>query len=399
MSSTAPPVTGELDLAALNRVGGVDLDAAFTVRILTALGFGLEDAGDDRWRVTVPSWRQFDFEPDPSGEVYPAYFYEEVLRHHGFEPITATLPTVHEPDIGSSAGHRLRERLRGYLSAAGLAETVTYTFYDQEADRRYPGLSREPEPLRLANALSEQYEILRRSMLPNLVDGALFNQRRGASVVRLFEIGHLFPGSGSGREAEEIEALGLVVGGALGSPWEGRRELDFFDLKGTVEGLGAAFGRTLDFRPLELAGFVAGTGAEIRVGDEMFGYLGQIEAEEAVFPLFAAELAAQPLATDWTPEVATPSRYPGVSMDLTLTHSIALPWSELASEVRVNRPADLLDFGLKDRYRGEGVPEGAVNTTIYFRYGSDERSLTQDEVNERHHALAAHLEDRFGWSA
>ena len=85
-------------------------------------------------------------------------------------------------------------------------------------------------------------------------------------------------------------------------------------------------------------------------------------------------------------------------MDLTLTHSIALPWSELASEVRVNRPADLLDFGLKDRYRGEGVPEGAVNTTVYFRYGSDERSLTQDEVNERHHALAAHLEDRFGWS-
>jgi phenylalanyl-tRNA synthetase beta subunit len=57
----------------------------------------------------------------------------------------------------------------------------------------------------------------------------------------------------------------------------------------------------------------------------------------------------------------------------------------------------LLEFELKDRYTGEGVPAGAVNTTLAFLYGSRERSLTQDEVNARQEALAAHLRARFGW--
>ena len=38
-----------------------------------------------------------------------------------------------------------------------------------------------------------------------------------------------------------------------------------------------------------------------------------------------------------------------------------------------------------------------MNTTITFLYNSPERSLTQEEVNERQLALAAELERRFGW--
>ena len=46
---------------------------------------------------------------------------------------------------------------------------------------------------------------------------------------------------------------------------------------------------------------------------------------------------------------------------------------------------------------GEGVPAGAVNTTITFSYNAGDRSMTQDEVNERQLALAAELRRRFGW--
>ena len=41
------------------------------------------------------------------------------------------------------------------------------------------------------------------------------------------------------------------------------------------------------------------------------------------------------------------------------------------------------------------VPQGAVNTTITFRYGASDRSLTQEEVNERHLAVSGALEARF----
>ncbi|MBZ0088911.1 MAG: hypothetical protein K8H90_00890 [Thermoanaerobaculia bacterium] len=53
-------------------------------------------------------------------------------------------------------------------------------------------------------------------------------------------------------------------------------------------------------------------------------------------------------------------------------------------------------FRLKDRYQGAGVPAGAVATTITFDYHAGERTLAQDEVNERQASLAARLERRFG---
>jgi hypothetical protein len=87
-----------------------------------------------------------------------------------------------------------------------------------------------------------------------------------------------------------------------------------------------------------------------------------------------------------------------------ITRATGLPGSIRASgpggvslALRGLRVEDLLQVGLKVRYEGEGVPTGAVNTTIYFLYNSADRSLTQDEVNARHEAVRRRLTDRFGW--
>ena len=96
-------------------------------------------------------------------------------------------------------------------------------------------------------------------------------------------------------------------------------------------------------------------------------------------------------------KVRPPSRFPGIEVDSTLTHASTIRWEELAAAIEQAAVADLVESGLKDRYEGEGVPEGAVNTTIFFRYNATERSLTQEEVNERHQQLVGELEDAFGW--
>jgi phenylalanyl-tRNA synthetase beta subunit len=94
-------------------------------------------------------------------------------------------------------------------------------------------------------------------------------------------------------------------------------------------------------------------------------------------------------------EVAPPPRLPGISADLTLTHPVELAWSELARAIASLAAAPLAGFRLKERYQGAGVPAGAVATTIAFDYHGGDRTLTQEEVNERHAALAAELERRF----
>ena len=74
-----------------------------------------------------------------------------------------------------------------------------------------------------------------------------------------------------------------------------------------------------------------------------------------------------------------------------------IPWWEIESEIARTRSVDLMSFGLKDRYLGEGVPAGAVNTTLYFLYNASDRSLTQEEVNQQTEAIRQQLEDSLGW--
>jgi phenylalanyl-tRNA synthetase beta subunit len=124
-----------------------------------------------------------------------------------------------------------------------------------------------------------------------------------------------------------------------------------------------------------------------------------VDGEETPFPLFAAELF---LSAIWlSPRaggaVELPPRLPGVAADLTITHPAGVAWREIAAVVESAAVPDLRWFGLKERYVGPGVPEGAVNTTIAFLYNAEARSLTQEEVNERQARLAAVLAERCGW--
>jgi phenylalanyl-tRNA synthetase beta chain len=183
----------------------------------------------------------------------------------------------------------------------------------------------------------------------------------------------------------------------VGSPWQREMDLDLFDLKGTIEALAADFGVHLEVRPADLPGLLAGSSAELLRDGQLVGWLGRVEEEEG-YPLYVAELATAALAGG-NPSLAIviPSRYPGVSADFTLTHSLETPWAEIDRAIRERQPLDLVSWDLKVRYRGQGVPEGAVNTTISFFYNARERSLTQEEVNARQLGLNQELERRFGW--
>ncbi|HEX9944314.1 MAG TPA: phenylalanine--tRNA ligase subunit beta [Thermoanaerobaculia bacterium] len=390
---------GRLDLAKLDAFAGVDIPAADAERWLTGLGFGVERNGGRVWNVTVPSWRYFDFEPrsEPPHEVYPQDLYEEVLRIHGYDAIPAALPAIPGADAPRPENQVRRERIRRLLAAAGYAEAITFAFLDPAADAAFPSLRPEAKPIRLANALSEQYSVLRRSLVANLVETARFNQRRGLAAVRTFEIATVFFDHPGAELPDQPEHVGLVCGGRLGDPWEREVDLDLFDLKGAVEALADAFCVRLEVRPAELPGLLAGNSAEMLRGGRVVGFLGRVEAEEG-YPLYVAEIETEAFAGgDVSLEVTLPSRFPGISADFTLTHALETLWAEIDRAIAERRPADLVSWKLKNRYRGPGVPEGAVNTTIAFHYNARERSLTQEEVNDRQTALNQELERRFGW--
>lgn len=393
-----PPATvaWRLETGALSRFAGTEIDDAEIERILKGLGFAPRAAGDGVWAGEVPSWREADFEPRRGRGAPVAYaqdLYEEVLRHVGFARIPATLPAIGGVDAGHQEDHDRAMRVRRLLAAGGYAESIHFAFQDGVSDEGYPVVERVGEAVTLANPLSERYAVLRRSLVPNLAQAAEFNARRGASGVRLFEVGHLFPGG----EAAEIEAVAWVAGGVVGGPWDRPREADLFDVKGIGEMLAGQLGlATPESEAAELPGVVPGTGARWLLDGEAVGWFGRLASAAAPFALFVAELALDRLPRGAaTSSVIAPPRLPGIDADLTLTHPLSVDWHELSSAIRDALQPPLVGFSLKERYRGAGVPAGAVATTITLEYHGGERSLTQEEVNERQRELAAELERRF----
>jgi phenylalanyl-tRNA synthetase beta chain len=385
----------------LDAFAGSRFDRGDLLRWFRGLGLAIENDAAETWNVRVPGWRRFDLERAED-------LYEEAMRIRGLASIAPALPPIYGSDGPETSDQRRRRLIRQHLVGQGFAETVQYAFVSREEDAHYPvpsldgapakdGRARAAAggdgPIELANPLSERYSVLRRSMIPGLVDTARFNQRRGAGAVRLFEIGNVFL-------AEEVESLGVVLGGSAGTPWDGAREADLFELKGVVDSLLEAFAAAVEIRRAELPGVLSGTGAELyRSSGEWAGWFGRLDDESPV-ALFAAELFCRALGDGAAvPRAVIPSRFPGVAADLTLTHSIEVPWAAIARAISDAAPAELQEFGLKDRYLGEGVPAGAVNTTVSFRYNAPDRSLQQEEVNARQAEIATLLERRFGWPA
>lgn len=396
---------GTLEAERLNAFVGRTIEGDEVERTLRGLGFAVA-ARAGGWRVEAPSWRYYDLHPGAGGrggageEIYEADLFEEVLRIHGFDDVPSTVPTASGPDAGRSPEFDRRLRLRERLAACGLAEAINYGFYGPEADARFPAWGPAGGAISLDNPLSALYAVMRRSILPGLLDNALYNLRRGAAAVRLFEVGHVFA-LGADGDPREAEVLGLVLGGVVGEPWDGQRRLDLFDLKGVVESLAEAFRLGLVFEPAEIVGMVPGTGARIAVAgrpDEAVGFSGQVDDPDARVPLVAAQIQVGSLgAVPIAHPVELPSRYPGIEMDLTLTHPAEVSWREIAQTVRTRAPEHLVGFGLKDRYAGQGVPAGAVNTTMTFSYVARDHSLTSEEVQRAQSELADALEQRHGW--
>ncbi|MDX1632116.1 MAG: phenylalanine--tRNA ligase subunit beta, partial [Thermoanaerobaculia bacterium] len=385
------PARIHLDPGRLDRFAGTGISTDETRRCLVSLGFDPEATEEaSGWAVEVPSWRRFDV-------LEEADLMEEVLRVVGFDRIPAELPAVEGPDALELPSHRVRRSIQDHLAACGHAEAISYAFYGEEEDSLCRPWSDRGEAVGLSNPLSERYDRMRRTLIPGLVSAARFNRRRDREAVALFELGHVF-WRGEDDEPREVEHVGLVSGGRLGTPWEGSVELDFHDLKGVAGSLLSRLGLDTTMVPAEIPGLVEGAAAEWRNPDgRRIGVLGRLDEEDPLYPLFVAEIALPAAgAVSRGRTVELPSRHPGITMDVTLTHSKDVLWREISRTVTEAEVPDLAFFGLKDRYEGEGVPEGFVNTTITFRYQAGDRSLTQEEVNRRQERLTRLLTERYG---
>ncbi len=207
----------------VKQLGGVDVAPEKIKNILEILGFEVSDKNGG-WDAVVPPWRY-----DVVGE---ADLVEEVLRINGFDEIPS-VPMERDTVLPHGAVNLAQERraqARRALAARGLTEAVTFSFLPKAQAEIFGGV---PDSIHLVNPISADLDVMRSSILPNLITAAGRNADRGISDVALFEVGPQY--AGVNPTDQVIVAAGIRAGNAGSRNWaEQLRAVDVFDAKADV---------------------------------------------------------------------------------------------------------------------------------------------------------------------
>lgn len=365
------------------------------IRILTGLGF--ERVGEGSFRV--PSWR-VDVEQEED-------LVEEVARHTGYDKIASELPPSNSS--GEYQPNEMKQRsLRRALNAFGYDEAISLSFIQQDARfELIPSLANhEHDQPQLANPIIEDAAWMRSTLLPGLLSAVRHNFNHGIRDVRLFEIGRIFTILKAGELPQETLALALVAtGGALEADRaQAERELDFFDLKGAVEGAVDWMNLSpLSFAQTSVRHLRPGQSASIKSGDgTAIGTIGRLAESVATSykfrqPVYVLELDLGALLNGPAKliQYSPLPRYPSVTRDISLLVNRNVALDEIVATVQNEQVSDCRSVKLVGTFEGGNVPPSKRSVTLRLEYRSDERTLRDEEVEAYHSRLTQRLLDTF----
>ena len=224
--------------------------------------------------------------------------------------------------------------------------------------------------------------------------------------MRLFEIGRVFGAITANELPNERLSFALVAtGGALeANKAQAERDLDFYDVKGALETAVDWMSLTpLTFSESSAPNLRAGQSAVIKLSDGTeIGSIGRLAESIATNykfrnPVYVLELDLDKLLTmpARVVQYATLPRYPSVVRDISLLLDRTVALDRVLHAVREKRVADFRGAKLVGTFEGGSIPWSKRSVTLRLEYRSDERTLRDEEVEERHAQLTSSLLETF----
>lgn len=170
----------------INNHLGTNIAKDVMLNIITSVGFDVTKDENDEITVKVPSWR--------NDVTCMADISEEIARLHGFDKIKSTLPSGTSMQGTQSAKQTFIDKVKASLSSQGLYETISFALTNEETFNKLN--IPQDSPLRKAvpimNPLSDEYPLVRTTLLSSIFDNLARNLARKNDDVALFEVGSVF---------------------------------------------------------------------------------------------------------------------------------------------------------------------------------------------------------------
>jgi phenylalanyl-tRNA synthetase beta chain len=371
---------------------GFEITSEQAADYLTRLGLDVDSSRPETLKCTVPTFR-LDIQREED-------LIEEVGRIYGYERIPESLPTGETMHGKDSEEGRLASKISEVLVSAGMQEVVTGSMTSPVEGEAQ---------VEIRNPLSDEVSCLRSNIVLDLLAVLSYNASRGIRDIALFEVGHVFHPQDQSGITERL-SVGAVLAGSMWEPtWNIDRtslEVDFFLTKGIVENLLDRLGvREVVYKATEIDRLHPTRAAVILAGGEQIGFIGQISSEtarryEVPERTYSFELDFDRLAelSGESEEYVPLTRYPAVMRDLAVVVAESIPYRRV-DELISGAGGDLLaGLSLFDVYAGAPLPPGQKNLAFTITFRSRERTLRDEEVDERLNQIKTVLSAELGAS-
>lgn len=350
----------------INGVLGIKVPKDTVIDILKRLNFGVETDGDEITTVAPPYREDVEGYPDLA---------EEVIRMYGYEHVVPTLLKDAKITAGGYTKEQKDElKVKKTLIEQGYNEVMTYSFYSKKdvAALHLGENDEEGKVIVIENPISDNYEVMRRTLVPSLLGVVSRNVKKGNYAGRVFEIAKTyipksFPVSDF---PEERKHLCLAAFG------DGE---DFFTVKGALKVIEDNFGVKFNLGVrAEKTYLHPGVSAKIILGGEEIGCFGQVTYETcAEFDLeckvFVLELDYDSLQAAFiVPFKFEPlPKFPEVKRDLALIADEKITCGEIEDVIRSACKQSVKNVELFDVYVGDQIGAGKKSMAFTVTFSSD----------------------------
>lgn len=386
----------QLRVKRIHQVLGKEVSAKEVKAYLKGLELDVKEGDGDTLVITPPSFRG-DLEREID-------LIEEVARMDGYEKIPVTLPQGAPSSEERNKAFLLERNAIDVLIHHGFHEVITYSFTSPSSCDLLGVHPDDPRNrhLRILNPLTEDFSVLRTSLIPGLLEAARYNLSWKNLNLKLFELKKVFLPQEGEKLPKEVKYLtGLAIGLDQDPHWAFvPRSIDFYDVKGCVEDLlealqikGVKFERAEDIPFLH-----PGKASRIFGEKEVLGILGEVHPQvlghyEIHGRAYLFEIDFEQMVK-WAGEGKRFSplpKFPAVYRDLSMVVDDALEVEKVSEAIWAFQQPFIDEVNLFDVYRGAPIPEGKKGISYRIRYQASDRTLTDEEVNRYHERIIFQL--------
>ena len=391
----------DVSLAWLAKRLGKNLSNEVIQKKLELLGFDVEISGDNM-HVTAPTWRS-------TGDIsIKDDVMEEVARLYGYDNFEATsFTTTFEGAINQKDQDLLR-RIKEYLAIrCGMQEVYTYPWMNDVFVNAV--LQSTEGVLRLSTPPAPDLSYIRSSLLPNLCEAVVKNERYFNDFA-IFEEAQVFFDRNYTAAYDETELLPEQkrhIGAAFASSVKDITEL-FREAKGVLEYMPRyTHMEGFEFRKEEKPVWADNVvWMNIFRGGEKIGDMGLV-AKKVSMDCGIKNLSVMLFELDVTKLVPLKSRtnrsthlaeYPETDYDISMLFDSDAAWADIYDAIMGQKKASALlkDAAFVDEYRGKQIPAGKKSVTIRLTIGSSEKTLTSQEIESAANQVMKKLGKKMG---